>query len=265
MGKLKDLASVKSTNASSFAYLPPDSAFDAMRILVKPNLGYAAKPPATVSLHVLDAVLRGLRRASPMGRIVVIEGITSDEGANTVFDELGVIPLLDKEMRITDSDNLIMHEYPNLLPQPLRYASMTASEYIKDYDCVISVGAFKRTIRDGAVQISASLKNIMGIFPRQIYQQDFQQANIDDLLTDIYFTVGHHFDGAVVDLTEKYVSEDSRSDREDNVAYPVGKVVWGDDLLAVDEVACQFANEPIPSYIEDIRQRRKDLASVLKK
>lgn len=260
MGKLKDLASVKSTNASSFAYLPPNAAFDAMRILVKPNLGYLAKPPATVSLDVLGAVLRGLRRASPMGRIVVIEGVTSDKGVQAVFDELGVLSLLDREMRITDTDNLIMHEYPNVLTEPIHYTSMTASEYIKDYDCVISVGAFKRTVQDDTVQISASIKNLMGIFPRQKYQQEFQHANIDELLTDIYFTVGHHFDGAVVDLTQKYISDDARSDREDDVAYPVGKVVWGDDLLAVDEVACQLADEPIPAYIAEIRKHRKTLS-----
>lgn len=253
MGKLKDLASVKSTNASNFAYLPPDTAFDAMRVLVKPQLDYSSEPPASVSLDILGAVLRGLRRATPLGRIVVVDGITSDKGVEAVFEELGIISLLDREMRITDADNLIMHEYPNLLAEPMIYESMTASEYIKDYDCVISLGAFKSTTQNDKVEISASLKNLMSIFPQEKYQDDFASANIDDLLTDIYFTVGHHIDGAVIDLSQKYVGED-------NVAHAVGRVVWGDDLLAVDEVACQFADEPVPDYIETIRKRRKTLA-----
>ncbi|MEO1291175.1 MAG: DUF362 domain-containing protein, partial [Chloroflexota bacterium] len=142
MGKLKDLASVKSTNAESFAYLPPDTAFDAMRILVKPHLGYLAQPPATVSMNVLGAVLRGLRRASPLGRIVIMEGVNVDRPAREVFHQLGVTQLLDHEMRLTDTDNLVMFDYANTSPVPKLYETMTASEYIKDYDCVVSIGAF---------------------------------------------------------------------------------------------------------------------------
>ena len=252
MGKLKDLASVKSTNASNFAYLPPDSAFDAMRILVKPHLDYSSENPARVSLDILGAVLRGLRRATPLGRIVVMDGIIDEKGVEAVFEELGIISLLDKEMRITDSDNLIMLNYPNRLSDPIIYPSMTASGYIREYDCVISLGAFKRTTQNDKVEISASLHNLMGIFPQEKYQADFASANIDDLLTDIYFTIGHHIDGAVIDLSQKYLGDD-------NTAYPVGRVVWGDDLLAVDEVACQLADEPVPDYIENIRKRRKTL------
>jgi hypothetical protein len=55
----------------------------------------------------------------------------------------------------------------------------------------------------------------------------------------------------VVDLTEKLVSPDWRPDKGE--AVPVGQVVWGDDLLAVDEVACRVAGEPIARYIDDIR------------
>lgn len=232
MGKLKDLASVKSTNASSFAYLPPDSAFDAMRILVKADL-------KRVSSGVLGAVLRGLRRASPMGRIVVIDAVSPDKEAQVEFEKLGVMSLLDREMRITDTDNLIMHEYPNRLIESLNYSSMTASEYIKDYDCVISLSAFVKEDDENA-QILATLGNLIGIFPQRKYQQAFEQIKIDDLLTDIYFTIGQYIDGAVLDHSQA-----------------IGKVIWGDDLLAVDEVACQLAEEPVPDYIADIRQRRK--------
>lgn len=268
MGKLKDLAMVQSATPDAFAYFPPDTAFDAARILVKPNLGYPVAPPATVSMPVLKAVLKGLRRASPLGRIVIMEGVTSDVSAEDIFEQLGVTKLLDREMRLTSAEDLIMHDYPNLLPEPVKYTHMTAPEYIKDYDCVISVGAFKRTMLHDKPLISASLKNLYGVFPREKYYSRSKKSrgqlhlpSVDDILKDVYFTVGHHFDGAVVDLTEKYVSPDWRPDRVRDVAQPVGKVVWGDDLLAVDEVACQLADEPVPNYINEIRKLRKTLQS----
>lgn len=266
MGKLKDLASVKSTNSESFVYMPPDAAFSAARILVKPNLGYPVGPPATVSMPVLEAVLRGLRRASPVGRIVIMEGVTSNESAETIFEKLGVLDLLDNEMRITSAEDLIMHDYPNLSPEVVKFETMTAPEYIKDYDCVISVGAFKRTMLNGQPLISASLKNLYGVFPREVYHSrskksrgQLHRPSVGEVLRDVYFTVGHHFDGAVVDLTQKYVSPDYKPDRVRDVAQDVGKVVWGDDMLAVDEVACQLAGEPVPNYITEIRRLRKKI------
>jgi len=246
MGKLKDLAMVKSANAGNFAYLPPDSAFDAMRILVKPHLGLSGKSSGKVSLSVLEAVLRGLRRASPMGRIVVLDSVVSDKPADELFEEIGVTDFMDREMRITHSDNLINHPYKNRLPDPYHYQFMEASEYIKDYDCVISLGAFEHS---GGVR--AALYNLLSIFPREIYGDDFDALNTDDLIKDVYFSIGHYFNGAVIDLTEKIV---------DGQAESVGKVVWGDDLLAVDEVACQIAGIPVPDYIGEIRTLRKQLA-----
>lgn len=245
MGKLKDLAMVKSASASNFAYLPPDAAFDAMRILVKPYLALAGKPSAKVSLSVLDAVLRGLRRASPMGRIVVIDTVVSDKSTDDVFEEQGLSELLDREMRLTDSSNLINHPYKNRLPDPYHYSFMEASEYIKDYDCVISLGAFAGNSGDGKTGVQAALHNLISIFPRDIYGDDFEKLDVDGLHKDVYFTIGHYFHGAVVDFSET----------------SAGKVVWGDDLLAVDEVACQIAGETIPDIIKDIRQLRKQLDS----
>lgn len=226
MGKLKDLESVKSAKASSFAYFPPDTAFDAMRILVKPALVGSA----TVSLTVLDAVLRGLRRASPLGRIVIVEGVTGDTYANTLFDDLGVTQLLDREMRVTHTDNLIRHTYPNLLPNPYNFASIEAPEYIKDYNCVVTVGALNRE----HPELFGGIANLRGI----VCDAPQDKINISESLIDVYFTIGQHFDGAVVEVDEQ--------------------VVWGDDLLAVDEVAYQMAEIPVPEYLMTIRQLRKE-------
>lgn len=266
MGKLADLASVSTADAESFVYMPPPQAFAATRILVKPNLGYPVGPPATVSIHVLDKVLRGLRRANPNARILVIEGTTSSATAEEVFEKHGIYDLLDDNMRAADAEDLLMTEYPNLLENPVKYAQMTAPGYIGEYDCVISLGAFKRTMLNGQPLISASLKNLYGLFPREIYHArssksrgQLHRPSVPEILKDVYFTVGHLFHGAVVDLTEKYVSPDWKPDRVRDVAEPVGKIVWGDDLLAVDEVACRTAGEPIAEYIEPIRKLRADL------
>jgi len=266
MGKLADLASVSTADAQSFVYMPPLQAFDATRILVKPNLGYPVGPPATVSTAVLDKVLRGLRRANPNARILVVEGVCSSATAAEIFEKHGVYDLLDDNMRATDAEDLLMEDYPNLLENPVKYTQMTAPGYIGQYDCVISLGAFKRTLLKGEPLISASLKNLYGLFPREVYRArspnsrgQLHRPSVPEILKDIYFTVGHLFHGAVVDLTEKYVSPDWKPDRVRGVAEPVGKIVWGDDLLAVDEVACRIAGEPAASYIEPIRKLRADL------
>lgn len=266
MGKLADLAAVKTANSDSFVYTPPDAAFGAARILVKPNLGYPVPPPATVSMKVLGAVLRGLRRATPLGRILIMEGTTSKMSAEEIFQKNGLMELLDNEMRVTDAENLIMKDYPNLSPEPVKYETMTAPEYLEEFDCVISVGAFKRTTLNGEHLISASLKNLYGVFPRDVYSARSPNARghlhrpgVTEILRDVYFTVGQHIDGAVVDLDQKYISPDWKPDRVRNVAHHVGKVVWGDDMLAVDETACRLAGEAAPTYIDEIRHLRKRL------
>ena len=174
---------------------------------------------------------------------MVIEGVTDDKDAGEIFKETGVIELLDREMRLTDSDYLIMREYPNLLPEPHHFASMTASEYIKDYDCVISLAS-------GKMNGAPSLQNLTGIFPQAQYKDAFQQMPLNDLLSDVYFTIGHYFHGFVVDMSEQAEDE----------SIP-GKVMWGEDCLAVDEVACQMMKKPVPDIIESIRQRQKQVTS----
>ena len=266
MGKLKDLGMVKTANSDSFVYTPPDAAIAAKLILVKANLAYPKKHPATVSMPVLGSVLRGLRRASPLGRIVIVESSMSDMNILGIYEVLGVDKLLDAEMRVGNAEQLIMDNYPNTSPEPVKYTAMRAPAYIRGYDCVITVGTFKRVSLHGHPHISASTKNLFGLFPREEYgregsyiREQLHEPSIPEVLKDVYFSIGHYFHGAVVDLTEKYVNSDERTDSEEALTEPVGKVVWGDDMLAVDEAACKLVGEDVPEYIHEIRRLKKKL------
>ncbi|MDX2078271.1 MAG: DUF362 domain-containing protein [bacterium] len=260
----KSLRAINNAKIESFVYMPPAQAFGATRILVKPNLGYPNPPPVTVSMPVLGAVLRGLRRASPMARIVIIEGVADSQSAERIFKQLGVMDLLDDNMRVADAESLLMHDYDNKSPAPIRFKTMTAPTYIGEYDCCISVGTFKRTLLKDQPLISASLKNLYGVFPREKYhgrspnlRGQLHRPSVPEVLQDIYFSIGTYFHGSVVDLTHKLVSPDEKP--TEGEAIPIGQVVWGDDLLAVDEVACRLANEPVPDYIHAIRALRDQL------
>ena len=266
MGKLANRTTIKTARVENFVYTPPEAAFGAARILVKPNLGYPVRHPATVSMPVLLAVLRGLRRASPLGRILIVEGVTGKMPVQQVYEYHGLPDLIDRETRLADAEDLVMKEFPNLNPQPVRYATLTAPAYIEEFDCAISVSTFKRTTLHDEHLYSASLKNLYGLFPRALYhgrspyaRGQLHRPGVPLILRDVYFTIGHHFDGAVVDLTAKYLSPDWKPDRTAKVAHPVGQVVWGDDLLAVDEAAARIAGEPIPEYIHEIKALRREI------
>ncbi|MFW5691561.1 MAG: DUF362 domain-containing protein [Chloroflexota bacterium] len=257
MGKLKDLAAVHTARAESFVYVPPAAAFVAARILIKLDMAYPQAAPVTVSVPVLAAVMRGLRRANPLARIVLVEHAAPGSNLEAIFTQLGVVDLFDEEVRGADIDILIMRDYANRLPQPARHATLTAPEYVADYDCVISVSAFKRGQQDGQPVIAAALHNLVGLAPD--LRAPVADGHVADAVTqkDLYFTLGHHVDSAVVDLTHKLVSADARVAHGE--AVPVGQVVWGDDLLAVDETACRIAGEPAPALLADLRALREQL------
>jgi hypothetical protein len=245
----------------AFVYQPPAAAASAAKILVKPNLGYPVGPPATVSMTVLQKVLAGLRQASPNAEILIVEGVCSKVSFNDIMGKLGTYLLLDAGMQVLDADVLEVVEYPNLSPSPVRFPTMWAPQLLQEVDCRISVGAFKRTTLKGRSLISASLKNLYGLFPRDQYKArsassrgQLHRPSVPEILQDVYFTIGHLFDGAVVDCDQKFISRDWRPDKGD--AVPIGQVIWGDDLLAVDERACEVGQEDIAPYLAPIRQLR---------
>jgi hypothetical protein len=246
---------------AEFVYPPPAAATNAQRILVKPNLGYPVGPPATVSMEVLGKVLAGLRQASPTAEILIVEGVCSKVSFTDIMGKLGTYLLLDEGMQVLDADALAVVEYPNQSPSPVRFQTMWAPRILQEVDCRISVGAFKRTTLKGRSLISASLKNLYGLFPRDTYKArsassrgQLHRPSVPAILHDVYFTVGHWFDGAVVDCDQKFISRDWRPDRGD--AASIGQVISGHDLLAVDTKACEVAQEEVAPYLTSIDQQR---------
>jgi uncharacterized protein (DUF362 family) len=240
---------------------PPAAAWGANRILVKPNLGYPVGPPVTVSMGVLGAVLQGLRQVSPNAEILIVEGVCSALSLADIVSKNGLYILLDQGMQLLDADKLPLREYPNRSPQPVRFQSMLAPALLSEVDCCISVGAFKRTILKDKPLISASLKNLYGLFPRAKYKArsansrgQLHRPSVPLVLQDVYFSIGHLFQGAVVDGDLKFVSRDWKPDKGEAIA--LGQVFWGEDLISVDQKACEIGGEQIPNYIETIKRLR---------
>ncbi len=242
-------------------YTPPQSALTAKRILVKPNLGYPVGPPVTVSMNVLGNVLQGLRQANPQAEILIVEGVCSAVPLADIARLNGLFEQMDEGMRLLDADQLPLAEYPNNSPQPVRFQSMLAPSLLTEVDCCISVGALKRTMIKDQPLISASLKNLYGLFPRTKYKArsansrgQLHRPSVPLVLQDVYFTIGHLFHGAVVDGDRKFVSESWKPDRGQSI--PLGQVIWGNDLLAVDRRACEIGSEAMPSYLDAIEHLR---------
>lgn len=250
-----------SATTTSFVYQPPVSALDAKHILVKPNLGYPVAPPVTVSMCLLGKVLQALRQASPTALISIVEGVCSPMSLHDIASKNGLYALLDDGMDLRDADTLPLIEYPNLAPHSVRFETMWAPALLREVDCRITVGTFKRTILKDTPLISASLKNLYGLFPRSRYHArsinargQLHRPSVPLVLQDVYFCIGHLFDGAVVDADLRFVSRDWRPDRGQTIEF--GRVFAGTDPVAVDRAACLAAGESTPSYLDAIDRLR---------
>lgn len=248
----------------SFSYQPPASAHNARHILVKPNLGYPVAAPVTVSMGVLREVLRSLRQVSPNAKILIVEGVCSPISLHDIASKNGLYTLLDEGMELLDADTLPLVEYPNLSPTPVRFPTMWAPALLEQVDCRITIGAFKRTMLKNQPLISASLKNLYGLFPRSKYHArslnsrgQLHQPSVPKILQDVYFCIGHLFDGAVVDADLRFISPDWKPDRGKTIEF--GKIFAGTDPIAVDRSACIATGEAIPDYLDAIDQLRQQL------
>jgi Domain of unknown function (DUF362) len=251
----------RSAHDFTHTYSPPAAAHRARHILVKPNLGYPEPHPVTVSPFVLHQVLQGLRRVAPEAEITIVEGVCSAVSLREIVNIHGIRDRLDAGMHILDADTLPMVEYPNRSPHPVRFKTMIAPAILQAVDCRISVGTLKRTHLKGEPLISASLKNLYGLFPRAHYKArspnsrgQLHRPSVPAVLQDVYGCIGHLFDGAIVDATQKYFSQDWKPNK--GTAINCDRVIWGEDLIAVDRHACLTCDEPIPAYLAAIEQQR---------
>ncbi len=254
-------ANTHTVKVADFIYSPPVAAQGATRILVKPNLGYPKGPPVTVGMTVLSKVLQGLRQASPQAEILIVEGVCSPISLADIASKNGLYDILDGGMAVLDADTLPCIAYPNQLTRPVRYAEMWAPKLLSEVDCRISVSAFKITSLKDQPLVSATLKNLYGLFPRAKYKArsvnsrgQLHRPSVPQILQDVYFSIGHLFDGGVVDCSQKFISKDWRPDV--GTGFELGHVIWGEDLLSIDRRACQVAQEPEASYLKPIEQLR---------
>lgn len=257
---------VITSDTQDFSYQPPPAALTAKHILIKPNLGYPIGPPVTISMTVLRQVITALREANAQAQISIIEGVCSkvslDEiaqinGLHDLFDDLQ-----DPHLNLLNADDLPLKEYPNLSPTPVRFKTMWAPAILEQVDCRISIGALKQTILKGEPLISASLKNLYGLFPRAKYKArspnsrgQLHRPSVPLVLQDVYGCIGHLFNGAVVDGDRQFLSKDWKPDKGKTL--DLGQVFQGEDLLAVDREACRCSDFPTPNYLAPIEQLRQ--------
>ncbi len=219
-------------------------------------------------MAVLGRVIEGLRAASPNAEILIVEGVCSKRSLTEIAELNGLNNLLTDGVRLLNADELECVEYPNQSPEPVRFKTMWAPKLLQAVDCRISVGALKKTHLKGKPLISASLKNLYGLFPRAKYKArspnsrgQLHRPSVPLVLQDVYFTIGHLFDGGVVDCTHKFVSADWKPDKGQSV--DVGKVIWGTDLLNVDRTACKVAEETEADYLSPVKELRDTLSANL--
>lgn len=256
------MSDISTAPTATFTYQPPASAHNARHILVKPNLGYPVAAPVTVSMGILGNVLRSLRQASPNAQISIVEGVCSPVSLHDIASKHGLYGLLDDGMELLDADTLPLIEYPNLAPNPVRFKTMWAPALLQQVDCRITVGTFKRTILKDKPLISASLKNLYGLFPRSKYHArspnsrgQLHRPSVPQILQDVYFCIGHLFDGAVVDANLIFISPDWKPDRGQTIEF--GKIFSGTDPISVDRAACIATGETIPDYLDAIDKLRQ--------
>ena len=215
-------------------------------------------------MAVLAKVIQQLRMANEKAEILIVEGVCSKVSLEAITQKNGLPALLTNGVQLLDADKLECIDYPNLSPAPVRFKTMLAPKILQEVDCRISVGTFKKTHLKGKPLISASLKNLYGLFPREKYKArspnsrgQLHRPSVPLVLQDIYFTIGHLFDGAVVDCTSKLVSPDWKPDKGEAIA--IQKVIWGEDILQVDRAACQVGKEPEADYLAPIQRLRDAL------
>ncbi len=230
MGKLAQLASVTSAPLEHFVFMPPTAAMKAARTLVLANLGYAPNAAPALNWGTLAAVLRGLRRASPLGRTLIVDRICPASSAEAIFQRIGLTDALDAEMRAAPVDALTRREYPVPLKSPVSASSLSLPEYLSEFDCVVVVATAEAAAAafKGCVSLLEHLLPCDAALPPPDDRQRYQ---------DLYHTVAPHVDAAVLEV---------RLSRDET------RILSSTNLPALDETACRLLGQPVAEYLQTL-------------
>jgi hypothetical protein len=117
-------------------------------------------------------------------------------------------------------------------------------------------------VLNGKPLVSATIKNLFGLLPREHYHARSKHArgrlhlpNVHAVICDVYSTLGMRFDFGIVDLHESFINDDWQPDK--GRAVPVGKVLCGEDLIDVDYAACVAAGEPACDYLMWLKTKKE--------
>lgn len=234
MSKWASLPTMKQAPLASFVFFPPDQALKAARIMVLANLGFAVGAPAALNWGTLAAVLRGLRRASPRARILLVDRICPSSAAENIFERIGLGAALDEEMRAVSSDILLRRDYANPLAKPLHHALFSAPTALAEFDCVVNVAVYDPTAA-GQGCIAALAHVLPCDFPLQL-------PDTPQRYHDLYFTFAACVQANVLEV---------RVSRDDT------RVLSSTDMLALDESAARLTGHAAPDYIEAIRHTQR--------
>lgn len=185
------MAAVTSAKRATFAYTLPLPVYDAPRVLLQAS--------DTTPADVLLGMLRGIRRATPFTRILVLESVAFDREA-----------MMDDNTLVIDT---------NILPQR-HYGGVIAPALLAEVGTCISITAL--TANETAPPTLVNL------------QQLTTQAND---LAAVYQAIGHVFVGSVVAVGEQ--------------------VMWGDDVLAVEQAAYRLVQTAPPDVLHQLARSQK--------
>ena len=244
---------IQSSSSPVFDF--PEAVRNARHILIKPNVGYPAQHPVIVRMALLAQVIEQLLALRSDSRISIVEGVCSKSAAQQVFEVTGLTQLAQARVQIIDAEQLPQTQHPNTATKPFRFTSMVAPALLNEVDARISIAPFKLTLLNGVPLISATIKNLYGLFPRETYHArsphsrgQLHRPNIHQVICDCYHTLGIKFDYGIVDLHEKFISTNWQPDR--GRAEPVEKTISGPALLEVDLAACRAADEAPCNYLQ---------------
>ncbi len=136
------------------------------RVLIKPNLVEALKPPVTTPVELVEAVVDYIRERRPGTEIVVGDG-TGAMGYDTwhCFRELGYLRLAEKGVRLVDlnSEPCVRLEKPELARLPEVFIPRIALDSF-----LVSVPVLKAHTLS---EVTLTMKNMIGLMPPSHYQQ----------------------------------------------------------------------------------------------